>query len=88
MKILYEESFSKDLDEIRNQKLRNRVSSVIDRIKEVKYIQDIPNLKKLQGFKNLYRVRIGDYRLGIEIDGDTVTVMRFKDRKDIYEVFP
>jgi len=42
--------------------------------------------KKLQGFKNLYRVRTGDYRIiyGIEDNLLTVDVLRVGDRKDIY----
>ena len=44
------------------------------------------NCKKLKGFRNLYRVRAGDYRViyGIEDKILTVEVLRVGDRKDIY----
>ncbi len=88
MKILYEESFGRDLDDVRNQKVRDRIVAVIERIKKAELVQGIPNLKKLQGYKNLFRIRIGNYRLGIEISDNVVTLLRFKHRKDIYDVFP
>jgi mRNA interferase RelE/StbE len=49
---------------------------------------EIPHLKKLQGFKSVYRIRIGDYRIGIFIDGNTVQFVRVLNRKDIYKYFP
>jgi mRNA-degrading endonuclease RelE of RelBE toxin-antitoxin system len=49
---------------------------------------DIGNLKKLKGDENAYRIRIGDYRLGIFFDGETVIFARVLHRKDIYRYFP
>ena len=48
----------------------------------------IVNLKKLKGFKTAYRIRIGDYRIGVFIDGDIVEFARVVHRKDIYRLFP
>jgi len=42
------------------------------------------NVKKLQGSKNQYRLRIGDYRVLFELEGRTVTVYAVGRRKDIY----
>lgn len=43
-------------------------------------------VKKLKGFDNEYRIRIGDYRVRYEIDdqSSTVLVLHCKHRKDIY----
>ena len=35
-----------------------------------------------------YRIRIGDYRIGIKGEGDVIVLMRVMHRKDIYRVFP
>jgi len=45
-----------------------------------------PNAKKLQGEKNLWRVRVGDYRILYEIQNTklVVLVIRIAHRKDIY----
>lgn len=35
-----------------------------------------------------YRIRIGNYRLGLKQEQDTLTLLRFMHRKDIYTYFP
>jgi mRNA-degrading endonuclease RelE of RelBE toxin-antitoxin system len=46
-----------------------------------------PNLKKLKGFRPpLYRLRSGDYRVLYRVLGDTVTIMRVIDRKDLEKI--
>jgi mRNA interferase RelE/StbE len=37
---------------------------------------------------NYYRIRIGNYRLGLRYDSNSVTLLRFMHRKDIYTYFP
>lgn len=43
------------------------------------------DVKKLQGFKNKYRLRAGNYRVLFELEGSTVVIYDVGDRKDIYE---
>ena len=45
-----------------------------------------PGTKKLQGADNLWRLRVGDYRVVYEIQGTKliVLVLRIAHRKDIY----
>lgn len=47
-------------------------------------------LEKLKGYKDKYKVRIGDYRIGITISKDTQTLIfeRIAHRKEIYRFFP
>lgn len=42
--------------------------------------------KKLKGFKDLYRIRVGDYRIIYSVQDSilTVEVLKIGDRKDIY----
>jgi mRNA-degrading endonuclease RelE of RelBE toxin-antitoxin system len=42
------------------------------------------NVKKLKGFRNLYRLRIGNHRALFELEGERITVYRVGLRKDIY----
>jgi mRNA interferase RelE/StbE len=52
-------------------------------------ILDIPNTKKIQGYGSFYRIRIGDYRLGMEeVSSKEIVLIRFLHRKDIYRYFP
>ena len=43
------------------------------------------DVKKLQGFKNKYRLRAGNYRVLFELEGGVIVVYDVGDRKDIYE---
>jgi mRNA interferase RelE/StbE len=61
---------------------------VIELTQSAETLAEIPNLKKLQGFKSAYRIRIGDYRIGIFIDGNTIQFARVLNRKEIYKYFP
>jgi len=42
-----------------------------------------PKVKKLSGYKNLYRLRIGNYRAVFEVLGSGVVVLRIMDRKEL-----
>ena len=42
------------------------------------------DIKKLKGASNVYRLRVGDYRVIFELEGNTVTVYDISDRKDAY----
>jgi mRNA interferase RelE/StbE len=42
----------------------------------------------LKGHKFAYRIKIGDYRIGIFVESKVVEMARFEHRKDIYKVFP
>lgn len=43
------------------------------------------DIKKLQGFKNKYRLRAGNYRVLFELEGACLVVYAVADRNDIYE---
>jgi len=42
------------------------------------------DVKKLEGSQNEYRLRVGKYRVIFELVGDTISVYKIGDRKDIY----
>ncbi|MBI5774273.1 MAG: type II toxin-antitoxin system RelE/ParE family toxin [Verrucomicrobia bacterium] len=43
------------------------------------------DVKKLQGFKNKYRLRVGDFRVLFELEGRRVVIYDIGNRKDVYE---
>lgn len=88
MKTLFRKSFVKDLEKIRKQSLKDRVRGMIDRVEQVENVSDLTGLKKLRRGEKYYRIRLGNYRVGVIIESDTVTFVRFLHRKDIYKYFP
>jgi len=88
MKIVYLKSFSKDLDNIKYDRVRNNVIDLIDNIKKANSLSDLKNVKKLSGSKIAYRIRLGDYRVGFFFENNTLELAKIQHRKDIYKNFP
>ncbi len=88
MIVKFEESFEKDIMKLSEKKVKERLIKIIKEIKDSENLLDIKNLKKLKDHKTFFRIRIGDYRLGLEIINNEVIFTRFLHRKDIYKYFP
>ena len=80
--------FSKDLNKLSDPQIRASVIKVIEQIESANNLSTIQNLKKLKGHKSAYRIKLGDYRIGIFVVGKVVEIARIVHRKDIYKVFP
>jgi mRNA interferase RelE/StbE len=89
MKVLFDAKFSKKIDKIKDPKLAARIFKVIMLIKNAKSLNEISNLKRLTGHSAIYRFRMGDYRIGLElIDENTFEFLDFDKRNDFYKNFP
>ena len=88
MELEFHDSFGKDIDKIKDKSIKIGCFDLIDKMKKLDSLSDLPNVKKLKGFKYFYRIRIGDYRIGIEYKNSKVVFKRFLLRKDIYRYFP
>lgn len=89
MRTVYRKSFERDLAKARgNAQILGRLRSVIQELESVENLDEIASAKPMQGWDSYYRIRIGDYRLGIKKVGDTVEVLRFLHRRDVYRYFP
>ncbi|RDB02649.1 type II toxin-antitoxin system RelE family toxin [Runella aurantiaca] len=87
MKYDYENAYLRDAQKL-PEALRLLLQEVVLSVREAKTLQNIPNLKKLSGYKNAYRIRIGDYRIGLYFEGDVLVFARILPRKEIYRFFP
>ncbi len=88
MQVEFLSKFNKDISSIKVKSTKTKLIEVIDSIEKATSMSDIKGLKKLKGFKDAYRVRVGDYRLGAFINKDVAELARFVHRKDIYKFFP
>jgi mRNA interferase RelE/StbE len=84
----FKASFVRDLKKIKDKNLKGRVQEVIEAFEQAHSLQEIENVKKLKGNDRYYRVRIGDYRIGLAVEKDVVTFVRLLHRKDVYRYFP
>ncbi len=66
--------------------------AVIDKLKAAKSLQNSGvHFEKMEGQKkgeNYYRIRIGEYRIGVENINPKIIVLVIVKRNDIYKVFP
>ena len=88
MKALFEKSFGRDLKKVKDKRLLAQVQEIIEQVKSASSMGEISNLKKLQGYETYYRIRVGNYRIGIEVMEGRVIFVCLLHRKDIYRYFP
>jgi mRNA interferase RelE/StbE len=90
MKIAFKNSFLKALNKLKDKSLKENIFEAILVAEEAETLDVIPNLKKLKGYTVYFRMRIGDYRIGLkwEDDEQVLYFVTFEHRKDIYKTFP
>ncbi len=88
MKVEFKSSFVKDLKKIKEKHLQNQIRELIEKVESTANITELENMKKISGSDVYYRIRLGNYRIGIKIENNTVYFIRFLHRKDIYRYFP
>ena len=88
MKVEFRGSFAKDLKGVKDKSLLRRAKEVIEAIEKADSLDEVHNLKKLKGGGNYFRLKVGDYRVGIVLENDRIIFVRLLNRKDIYKYFP
>lgn len=90
MKIAFKNTFLKALNKLKDASLKENIFEAISVAEEAETLDVIPNLKKLKGYTVYFRMRIGDYRIGLkwEDDEQALYFVTFDHRKDIYKKFP
>jgi len=88
MEIAFTKTFSKQIDDLRNETLKTRLSQAVQNVILASTLQDITNLKKMKGHQTAYRIKIGDYRVGLFFEEETIIFAYLAHRKDIYNRFP
>ena len=87
MNVEYSKDFEKSVKKI-SGKMLDSIRRVIAEVKNAESIKEITDCKKLVGYRNVYRIRIGDYRafftFHIEIVNDTVFFRYIVSRGEAY----
>ena len=89
METRFTQRFSKDIDKLpADESIRTALAELIERVETAATLRELSGVKKLQGHASAYRLRLGDYRVGIFLAGGVVEFARVVHRRDIYKVFP
>jgi mRNA interferase RelE/StbE len=86
---LYTKTFLKELNELPDKVRKKAESIVFDKLVNQNPFE-IGSIEKMKGYKDKYKIRIGDYRIGLTIDkiSGTILLQRLVHRRDIYNKFP
>ena len=88
MKTRFKESFARDLRTLQDKALLGRIRALVENVEKADGLAAITGLKKLRGGGAYYRVRLGDYRVGLAVEEDVVAFVRVLHRREIYRYFP
>lgn len=91
MVVLYVNRFKKDLKSA-HKNIQRKVFEVIDKLEAADRLETSGlDCKKMEGQKSresYYRIRIGDWRIGLEYIHPNITLLRVLSRGEIYKSFP
>jgi len=88
MNIVVTRKFSKDVEKELSRQQMEELAEILVKLTEYKSLTEIPDCKKLKGFKNAYRIKFKDFRIGFLWETETIKLSRVLNRKDIYKYFP
>ena len=89
MRLETSQRFFRDMRRIRDASLQTRVEQAVTALEAADSLAEIAGMRRLTSSRGRhYRMRIGDYRLCISIEGDTVILARLLHRSDNYRSFP
>jgi mRNA interferase RelE/StbE len=88
MQLKIERKFLKDVEALSEKGIKKQIAIVVERLKDAENLKEIVQIKPMQGAVGYYRIRIGDYRMGLKMEDGVVILLRIKHRKEIYRVFP
>ncbi|CAD6490181.1 MAG: Toxin RelE3 [Candidatus Argoarchaeum ethanivorans] len=85
----YKKTFLKDLVNLPSV-YRERIEKLVfEEIPEFDNIFGTLDIKKMRGYRDYYRIRVGKYRIGCKVESENrIIFYRVKSRDDIYKVFP
>ena len=85
MRVEFTPGFARDLRRLRDDALRRRVERTIEELEAAASMSDVSGVGRLNTESGRsYRIRIGDYRLVMEVEGGVAVLTRFGHRRDVY----
>ena len=88
MQVEFRKTFRQDLKTLKDRKILNRVQQIVEEVEAANNLLDIRNIKIIQGYEGFYRIRVGDYRVGLFVEEGIIAFVRVLHRKEIYRYFP
>lgn len=88
MQISYSKKFLKQLADIPAE-FRHKIEQfAFVELPKATSLAELGKVEKLHGYAGYYKVRFGNYRLGVHFENDVVTVKTVMHRREIYKFYP
>ena len=88
MRVEYSKKFLKQLAVIPSD-IRPKIENfAFEELVSASSIYEIGKVEKMKGYDGFYKVRFGNYRLGLVIENELITVKAVMHRREIYKFFP
>lgn len=88
MRSTFRASVGRDLKRIRSDGILDSVRKAILDVEAAASWSEVPNINKIRGATDAFRICVDDYRIGLFIEGDVAEFVRVLPRRDIYRNFP
>jgi len=89
LEVRYRKAFLKDIKRLKNQAVYSEIFELaFITLPNIKMLKELSNVKAMIGYSNRYRIRIGNYRIGIELHKDVIEIVRVLHRREFYRYFP
>jgi mRNA interferase RelE/StbE len=87
--VQYRQLFLKDLKKLKKTEVYDRVYELaFTTLPLMDSLQEFPGIKAMVGYPGFYRFRLGDYRVGFVLEGNSLELMRVLHRREFYRYFP
>ncbi|MDX2000185.1 MAG: type II toxin-antitoxin system RelE/ParE family toxin [Thermoanaerobaculia bacterium] len=88
MKVAFRRRSLKDLASLPSEVRRRVERFLVEEVPAAESVAAAGKIEQLRGFPDCYKVRFGDYRVGLRLVGETLIVERVLHRREIYRKFP
>ncbi len=80
--------FLKDLAKVPASDRQKIETFVFEESEKIESLESTGGFEKLKGYQSYYRIRFGNYRVGVQYEDEILTFERVLHRKEIYRYFP
>ena len=88
MRVEYSKQFLKELAHIPSKTRVSIEKFIFDELPDLNNISESRKIESLKGYKDFFKIRFGNYRVGLLKENEIIVVRRVLHRKEIYRYFP
>ena len=81
-------TFNRDLRKLHDRRTLDAVGETVRALEAADVLADVAGIESMTDHPGCFRIRVGDYRIGLYREGDRVELVRCLHRREIYRVFP